>query len=174
MFGALSTASSPGCGGPWAHLAARPWVPWLAPLAVALVLAVLRLTLAVLCWSLPIQPSLPGLLTLTAASAMYTAPLFHWPAHIPGPVLTVCTLHAAFFTQYVSVFNVALLGPAAGIALGFLNIPLLAWIIAEFAEVGGGRRMTLFRLYASWLPLFLVPQISLLVAVSLLVSGDDF
>ena len=158
-----------------ARLAARPWWPWMAPLGFAGTLLCLRAALAALRWLLPFAPNLLGLLTLITVSAMYTAPLFQWPARIPVPVLGVCALHALFLTQYVAVFNLTALCAAPAIALGAVNLFLLIRIAGEVtAEIHRpGFRMVLFRMYTGWLPAALLPQILLLVAVALLGAGPD-
>lgn len=172
MFGIPPRSSL--LGGLRSHVAARPWLPWFAPLVLTAVTLTLRVCLSVLAWTLPVEPTLPGLLTLTFASALYTAPLFHWPARIPLPVLMICLLHAVFFTQYVAVFNVSALGLAPAMALAAVNLPLMAWIAGNAAVdrcVGAddwGVRAEVYRLYSVWLPLCLVPQVTLIVLVTVL------
>jgi hypothetical protein len=156
--------------------AARPWLTWLVPVALFLLLRAVRFAAEAHCmcavW-LP-APSPVGLLTLLLLNALATVPLFRWPGRLPVPVLAAATLQAVVYLQYLSVVNVAVLGRVVGIWVGVPNVAVLLWIVAEAAvalpnaATWPNYRLCLYRHYAYTLPIGTLLQVALVGGTTLL------
>jgi hypothetical protein len=158
--------------------AARPWLAWLAPVALFLTLRALRAAAEALLWLLPPlwgAPSPVGLFALfLPLNALATVPLFRWPGPLPAPILAAATVQAVAYLQYLSAVNVAVLGRALGLWVGVPNVPVILWIAGEAAaalSVLAARpeyRLRLHRHFAYTLPLATLPQVALVGAAALL------
>ncbi len=171
----------------YGYAVAHPWLPWTIPCATWIALSAIRLTLTALRTTVPLDPSVSGLLAMVTVNAGLSVPLFGWPVathYSSGSLLTYAALHALLYVHSINICNAAFLGtPVIGMVLGAVNLSIMGWTIgtavwihpvwlrSEWPEL----QLCLYRLYAIVLPVLTVPQVTVLMiaAVSAAASADD-
>lgn len=155
-------------------LAAKPWLPWLLPIALALPLGgtvACSNALAALAWVtadwLPCTPLALCILCLTAAAIL--APL-HGAPSVPAIASLGAVLYAAVFVLHTATCGRQVGGRTLALLFAGPNVAMLLHCVRTGVYVPP-RRMVVWSLYARCIPCVVLPQILILVAWSVLAAA---